>query len=119
MKGIYYAHKAECVTYNTEPTLTDQASARDTDINVIVQRYTQHGQVPATMKKAMSGDFTDLPTSLRDLLEMGRQLQSHRRNLPEELQGIPIKELLTLTPQQLKEKLKKPEPPAEQKDEPK
>lgn len=45
-------------TINTEDTMTQQADANDTDINVIMARYNQTGQLPEVLTEPMFGDFT-------------------------------------------------------------
>lgn len=106
----YYRNKEASRTYNTEPTLTDQAGARDTDINVIIGRFRRTGMVPVSQTQPMSGDFTALPQDLRGYIEAAKQKELIRRKLPKELQEMPIEELLALTPEQLRQKLTPPEP---------
>jgi len=101
-EGVYYRHKETCVTFNKEPTLTDQSQANDTDINVIVKRYTMHGQLPQTKQTARYGDFTEIPDNLRDLLELGKKAEQHRQALPDELKKLSTAQLLSLRPEQLK-----------------
>lgn len=111
-KGTYYAHKTTCITINKEPTATDQSQARETDINVIVKRYTQHGQLPQGARQPIYGqDFTQLPNNLRDMIEASRKVTDLRKKLPEPLRKLTLAELMALTPQQLTDKLKPAEPP--------
>lgn len=42
-----------------DPTKTQQHMADETDINVIVRRYTATGELPNRSQPPMSGDFTD------------------------------------------------------------
>jgi len=117
--SIWKKNKAKAVYRNTDPTLTDQSGARDTDINVIVGQFLKHGQVMGGAKKPMFGqDYSELPRDLRGFIEMGKDLETHRRNLPEQLQGIKTQDLLALTPEQLKNILTPPQPVAP-KEEPK
>lgn len=100
-------------TRNTKPTLTDQSSARDTDINIIVKQYTVHGQLPGNPGQPMHEDFTGLPTDLRGFIEQARSLKTHTRNLPEALRELTTEQLLSLTPQELAAKLAPPDKPAD------
>lgn len=116
--SYYYANKERSRTKNTKPTLTDQAGAKDTDINVIVSRFTKTGTVPGTKTAPMSGDFTQLPRDLAEFIQTSRNLQTLTRKLPKELQDMKIEDMLALTPEQLKEKLAPPPapPPPDNKD---
>lgn len=112
----YQENKARAKTKNTEPTMTDQSAARETDINVIVQRYAVHGTMPGSAQQPISGDFTELPTDLRAMIEKTREVADLRKKLPKELRSMTMPELMALTPEQLKNKLTPPEapkPPAE------
>lgn len=111
-KGRYFANKMAAITKNTDPTMTDQAAANETDINVIVKKFAVHGQVPGASGQPMSGDFTQIPTSLREMIEKTREVADLRKKLPPELRSMTMPELLALTPEQLKNKLTPPEPPA-------
>lgn len=112
-------NKIHAIFINTEPTLTDQSSARDTDINVIVAQFGIHGQVPQGAKPPIYGDFTEHPESLRETIEMSRRIQDHRQRLPDALKNLSLEELLALTPETLREKLKEAEEAAKPTDEPK
>lgn len=96
-------------TFNTDETLTDQAAARDTDINVIVGRFTKTGMVPVAQDKPMGGDFVDMPTDLRGFIEAARKQAYIRTQLPVELRDMEPAELLALTPEEIAKKLKKPD----------
>lgn len=103
-----------------EPTLTDQSQANDTDINVIVKRYGIHGQLPGAATPPMFGDFTQLPTDLRAMIEMARSLEERRADLPQQLREMPIEHILALQPDELTAILTPPAlPPDSKKDEPK
>lgn len=106
----YAENKARARTHNTDPSLTDQSQARETDINVIVGRYGISGQLPQGGSQPMYGDFSKLPTELRDFIELGRTLDQRRAELPAELRDLPTDELLALTPEQLTNKLTPPAP---------
>lgn len=86
---------------NTDPSLTDQSQAHETDINVIVGRMGIGGTVPGNAQQPMYGDFTELPTDLRGFLEQARQLETLREQLPKELRGQKLEELLSMTPEQV------------------
>lgn len=99
---MYYAlNKANSRTINHEPTLTDQAGARDTDINVIVGRFGLGNLAPGSNKEPIYGDFTELPRDLRGFLEQARGIQDLVSRLPDKLKDIPLNELTTLTRDQL------------------
>lgn len=107
---IYQKNKIKSRTVNTEPSLTDQAAARDTDINVIVGQFLVHGQVPGTTKQPIpDADFTQMPTDLRGFIDMGRAMKDHRDKLPAQLKGMELDKLLSLTPEELKTILAPPE----------
>lgn len=109
----YYENKARAQTKNTEPTLTDQAGARDTDINVIVGRFRRTGMVPASQQQPMAGDFTALPQDLRGYIEAAKQRDLLHARLPDELKSMKLADLMALTDEEIVAKLKpapKPEP---------
>lgn len=60
-----YTHSRErslnFATENTEDSLTQQSDAKECDINIIMSRYQQTGQLPAQTIEAMSGDFSNIP----------------------------------------------------------
>lgn len=109
MKTNWQRNKEAAKYRSNKPTMTDQASARDTDINVIVAKYTVHGQAPGAAKPPEFGqDYTAMPNDYRGMIEMGRDLQRRMKQLPKELQHLPIDQLLALTPEQLKSILAPP-----------
>lgn len=112
--SVYKTNRLKARTTNTQPTLTDQSQARETDINVIVGRYGVTGRAPGAAGQPMFGDFSDLPTTLRDMIETSRDMQRRRNQLPEQLREMPIEQLLALTPDKLTDILKPMEehPPA-------
>lgn len=103
--------RAAARTINTEPTLTDQSQANETDINVIIGRFGVGGTVTATKKEPMYGDFSELPTDLKGFLDARHELEEARLRLPKELRDIPTEELVYMTGEALKAKLTPPEPP--------
>jgi len=106
--------RAKGRTVNNEPTMTDQSQASETDLNVIMRKYGVSGRVPATTAQPMYGDFTNLPTDLRDMIETSRTIKEKRSQLPKELREMPIEELLALTPDQLTTILTPQQPAATQ-----
>lgn len=109
----YRTNKAKAVFNNTEPSLTDQSQAKDTDINVIVKRYGVHGTAPGINGEPLYGDFTNIPTDLRTMIETSRELENYRRKLPKQLAELPIEELIALTPEKLTSILTPPAPTPE------
>lgn len=119
----YRENKQRAIYRNTEPTLTDQSQANDTDINVIVKKYGALGTVPVPPGEAMYGDFTKIPTDLRAMIEESRMLDNYRAKLPPQLKDMSVDELMELTPQKLTTILTPPPAPTPapepKKDEPK
>lgn len=107
----YYAeNKLKARTINTQPTMTDQAGARDTDINVIVGKFAITGRVPGSSTEPLSGDFSNLPTDLAGFIHSARNLKRLQRELPEPLRKLPMEKLLTLTNTELTNILTPPAP---------
>ncbi len=98
-------------THNDEPTMTDQAGAGDTDINLIVKRYGVYGQAPGGASQPLYGDFADMPDNLADAFRLMRSRPELINQLPEQLRGIPLEELITLTDAELAARLTTPAPP--------
>lgn len=114
---IYQKNRTKAQFKNTEPTMTDQSMARETDINVIVGRFMKTGLPPVTLgRQPIFADFTGLPHDLRAAIEMARSIDGLRHQLPKELRDMPIEELVTLTQDQLTNILTPPakEEPAKQ-----
>lgn len=101
-RNRYLAAKKKAVFINTEPSLTEQSLANETDINVIISRFAVSGTVPGAAGEPIYADFTQLPTDLRGFLETAQRLDQLRSSLPPALRSKPVEELLTLTPEQLK-----------------
>lgn len=92
---------------NILPSETDQTGADDTDINVIVKRYGVYGTMPSGAKTPQYGqDTADLPNDLRGFIEAGRSVERLRGELPPQLAGLSVEELLSYTPQALADMLK-------------
>lgn len=98
---IYRTNAARARTTDKTPTLTDQAGAKDTDINIIVGRYGIGHSAPGTSKQPMFGDFSELPTDLRGMIEKARELDMLRDKLPPEYQHLSTQELLSTDPRKL------------------
>lgn len=99
----YQKNRLRAQFKNTEPTKTDQAAAKSTDINVLVGQFRVGGQVLGHGGVPMYEDFTQLPVGLRDMIEYTRNLRHIRAQLPEQLREMPLDELLALNPQQLRD----------------
>lgn len=110
MNTNYHRNKAKAIYNNTEPSLTDQAAAKDTDINVIVKGFLTHGQAPGQTGSPMFDDFTQNPSDLREYIERARTLDEHRAKLPAQIRNLALEELLALTPETLRAKLTPVEP---------
>lgn len=110
MSSIYERNKARSRIVTKGKTATDQSQAKDTDINVIVGKFMVTRRVPGSDTQPMSGDFSELPGDLREMIETSRDMRRRRANLPKELRDIPIEQLLTKTPAELKAILEPPAP---------
>lgn len=99
-------------TTNNKPSLTDQSAARDTDINVIVQKFGISGVAPGPSREPVWGaDLTGLPTDLRDAIEAARSAAQIRQHLPPQLRDRPIEELAALTVEQIQTIITPPDKP--------
>lgn len=105
--GRYKANKADAVTFNTDPTLTDQSMAETTDINIIVTQFLRTGQHPMAPQGTYA-DYTQFPTDLREMFETARGVKEQVAALPKELRGIPLEELVNMTNEQITAMLPKP-----------
>lgn len=94
----YHKNKAAARTRNTDPTLTDQSQAADTDINVIVRRHQAGGFTQPGRREPIYADFAALPRGLREMIEHARTLPRIREQLPEGLRDLPVETLVNLTP---------------------
>ena len=111
--------RAKARTVNDEPTATDQSAARETDLNIILQRYAQSGTLQSHGKDPMYEDWTEYPEDLRGFIERARTAEKLRASLPQELKGKTLDELVRLTPNELHNILTPPAPTPPPKDEPK
>lgn len=109
--SYYYENRKRAQTVNTDPTLTDQAGANDTDINVIVKTFTRTGMVPGAQNKPLVGmDFTQLPTDFRGFIETANTLNQLRNKLPDQFRQMDLAELMALTPADIQTRLQPPAP---------
>lgn len=117
--GSYRHNKALARTKNTKPTETDQSQAKATDLNVIVKKFgVSVGSKDADPRFGM--DLTKWPKDLRETFEVARGMREAKKQLPPQLAGLSLNELLTLTDADLAAKLKPSDQPADEpKDEPK
>jgi len=99
----YRENKRRAITPTIGVTMTDQSGAEATDINVIVRKMNQTGMMPAGAKQPIYADFSDIPNNLKDMLDMSRNLEEHRSQLPEGLQGLSTAELINTPPARLQE----------------
>lgn len=107
----YIERKNKLRTKTTKPTKTDQSQAKDTDLNVIVQKFLK-GQLPnGAVQDPLYADFTRYPQDLRGFIETSRSLNAHRSQLPDSLKGMSVEQLMALTPEQLHAILAPPAPP--------
>lgn len=108
----WMTNKIRAMTNTKLPTRTDQAGARETDVNVIVKNFTVHGQLPKGSAEPMYADFTLLPKDLRGFIDMGRGLKDTAAQLPDALKSIPLEQLIGMSDQDLAARLKPAKPPA-------
>lgn len=73
-------------TVNTEDSMTQESSNDDTDINVIMKRYGQTGQVPGVLQEGIYGDFTQVQ-DYRTALELVRQADTAFAEVPAEVRN--------------------------------
>lgn len=111
----YQRNKELARTLNTEPTLTDQAAAKDTDINRIVASYKITGQMPQAAAQPVYADFSELPDDLRGMMETAKALRQHMDRLPPQLRNLGPEQLLALKGEDLKRILTPPVKPTDDK----
>lgn len=68
-------------TINNEESLTQQSDAIDCDINVIMERYGQTGQVPQLLTPGIGGDFSII-TDYRSALDAVRRADEQFHEIP-------------------------------------
>jgi len=113
----YYARKEAAKFCNTMPTMTDQAGARDTDINIFVK--TMGVGVSKDPGNAAYHDWTQMPDDLRETIEQARSVQSYIAKLPPQLRDLPIEQLLDLQADEITNILTPAKPAEPKKDDPK
>lgn len=109
----YHDNKKRAVYTNTDPTLTDQSAAHETDLTVIVSKFLKHGTLPQRQGTPIDVDLSELPTDFRDMIHLTRELGELHKRLPEQLRNLKTEQLLALTPDELKAKLAPVETPKE------
>lgn len=75
-------HSMESGLSCPEPTLTQQNTAEQTDINYIVQQFTQTGVMPQPIKLPTYGDFTSVVTDYQSALELVQEATDAFNSLP-------------------------------------
>jgi len=65
--------KADAIDCSKDVSLTQQSGADECDINKIVERAKRGAQLTVTDRTPQYGDFTQLPTDLRDCLNIVRK----------------------------------------------
>ena len=73
-------------TFNDEPSMTQQADAKDCDINVIMARYQQTGQLPQVLQEPLFGDFTN-PMDFREMNEKLREAEEAFLEIPPQIRA--------------------------------
>lgn len=58
------------INVNLEPTRTQQSAKDECDINKIVERAKKGAEPPVSDRQPMYGDFTQVPTDLREAMVM-------------------------------------------------
>lgn len=103
-------------TRTTKPTMTDQSGQNDADINTIVKTYAVTGQAPGAQRQGFYADLTQIPRDLKEMIDLAKDMETHRRKLPEKLQTLELDDLLYMTSAEIMEIMKPPEekPPAKE-----
>lgn len=73
-------------TYNTEASMTQQADAKDADINVIMAKYQVTGQMPQVLMQPLFGDFTETP-DYRKAVEIIREAEEAFLEIPAKIRA--------------------------------
>lgn len=98
MIATHAERRAAARTINDDPTETDQSGATETDLNVILQRYAQSGTLQGQAGQPMYYDWTEYPEDFRGYLEMARNADTLKQQLPTQLAHMTEEQLLALTP---------------------
>jgi len=116
----YRFNKARTATLNVNaktgeivPSQTDQAGARETDINVIVGTMLKTSMVNAQDKEGEYGDFSELPEDFREMIHLTREMPTLQKKLPKELGNLTLQQLMELTPDEAKRIMEPPAPTPE------
>lgn len=109
----YRQNKAAAVFRNTDPSMTDQSQLDDTNINIIMKKYRITGVAPGAHKQPSYGDFTELPETLAELMQQARELPDLISSLPENMQSMPLDQLLALSTEDLQTMLAPPDNPSD------
>lgn len=117
IKCNYKQNKLEGAYCNESPSMTDQAGADQTHINVILKQMRITGQVTGHNKEHIEADFSLLPSDLRSMIELTREISQMRNRLPRELRDYTPEQLDSLTAEQLTAILTPPAPTPDTKDE--
>lgn len=97
----YHRNKELSKTLTIGQTMTDQSGAEATDINIIVKKLAMTGTIPGSSTPPMYVDMSEIPDNLRDMLEMSRNIEKHRNELPQALRSLSTAELLSTDPNRL------------------
>jgi len=101
----YQINRLLARTENYEPTKTDQSQRDGTDINVIVDMAMKTGQMPGPTTEPIYADFAALPDGLREFLDLNREQEQIRRELPEALKGMSTSEIANSDPRDLQKRI--------------
>lgn len=88
----------------TEPTLAQQNTKDEADINVILERFGITGELPSNVKVPLSGDFTEQVTDFQTAMNMVRASEESFMELPAK-----VRARFHNNPQELLEFLEDPE----------
>lgn len=114
-RAWFHEHRKKTKTVASSISLTDQAAAKHTDLNVIVSQFRITGQAPGnTLQPMVGADLSQVPEDLRGFIEQSRKLAEHRKELPVQLQNLPIEDLLGMTGEQFKAILTPPKEAAKE-----
>jgi len=95
--GYYYQNRTHARTVNNEPSLTEQSMARDTDLNIIVEKFKITGRVPSAQHNPSRATSPTSRTTSGDSSKPQKH-QDCRAKLPPQLREMPIEQLLALNP---------------------
>lgn len=104
----YAFNKAMSRTRTVTKSKTDQSQAKETDINIIINRFLKTGNRPLAAKQPIAGDFSRLPRDLRGFIHQARSIKRLRDQLPDALKEKTVDELMSLTADELKKILAPP-----------